>query len=269
MSAEDRGGSLHDSSCGTSRWCRAMFQRCPNGSSSCPCRSPQNMSASGWRTAAPAAIAWANTLRRRRHRGPGRRASADGRGREHAHLRELVGDVQHAVADAQPDRHEPPVGRWDPVELLGAERVPVEGCGALGALNDDVRGDDHRATVLPRPASSWTFLPIKVLPDGDRAVRMWRPPTKTGSSCWPGRRPPTRCSREASTSSGSSPASRCAPRGREQRLVLPGQLVAWDPSDAHAGAAVDGRPWTSRLMVVEVAGLAALAGDAEAGLITT
>ena len=52
-------------------------------------------------------------------------------------------------------------------------------------------------------------------------------------------------------------------RGRERRLVRPGQLVAWDPSQAHAGVAVDGRPWASRLMVVEVADLAALADDPE------
>jgi AraC-like DNA-binding protein len=50
-------------------------------------------------------------------------------------------------------------------------------------------------------------------------------------------------------------------RGREHRLVLPGQLVAWDPSGAHAGTALDARPWTARLMVVEAAGLAELAGD--------
>jgi AraC-like DNA-binding protein len=52
-------------------------------------------------------------------------------------------------------------------------------------------------------------------------------------------------------------------RVRERRLVRPGQLVAWDPSDAHAGAAVDGRAWSSRLMVVEVGDLASLAGDQE------
>jgi AraC-like DNA-binding protein len=52
-------------------------------------------------------------------------------------------------------------------------------------------------------------------------------------------------------------------RGRERRVVLPGQLVAWDPSSAHAGAALDARPWTARLMVVEVAALAELAGDDE------
>jgi AraC-like DNA-binding protein len=52
-------------------------------------------------------------------------------------------------------------------------------------------------------------------------------------------------------------------RGRERRLILPGQLVAWDPSHAHAGAAVDGQPWTSRLLIVELADLAVLAGDQE------
>ena len=52
-------------------------------------------------------------------------------------------------------------------------------------------------------------------------------------------------------------------RGRERRLVRPGQLVAWDPSQAHAGSAVDERPWRARLLVIEVADLAALADDAE------
>jgi AraC-like DNA-binding protein len=56
-------------------------------------------------------------------------------------------------------------------------------------------------------------------------------------------------------------------RGRERRLVRPGQLVAWDPSDAHAGTAVDRRSWSSRLMVVEVGDLAALAGDQESDLL--
>jgi AraC-like DNA-binding protein len=50
-------------------------------------------------------------------------------------------------------------------------------------------------------------------------------------------------------------------RGRDRRVVLPGQLVAWDPSSPHAGEAVDARPWTARLMIVEAAGLAALTGD--------
>ena len=50
-------------------------------------------------------------------------------------------------------------------------------------------------------------------------------------------------------------------RGHERRLIQPGQLVAWDPTSAHDGEAVEGRPWTSRLIVVEIAALTALAGD--------
>src|SRR3954454_20632363 len=57
-------------------------------------------------------------------------------------------------------------------------------------------------------------------------------------------------------------------RGRERRLVRPGDVVAWDPSAAHSGSAVDGRRWSSRLMVVEVADLAALASDTETDLLT-
>lgn len=52
-------------------------------------------------------------------------------------------------------------------------------------------------------------------------------------------------------------------RGRERRLVQPDQLVAWDPSHAHSGTSASGRPWSSRLMIVEVAGLAAFAADEE------
>jgi AraC-like DNA-binding protein len=55
-------------------------------------------------------------------------------------------------------------------------------------------------------------------------------------------------------------------RARERRLVRPGQLVAWDPSGAHAGRGVDGQPWSSRLAIVEGAGLAAIAGDDESVL---
>jgi AraC-like DNA-binding protein len=56
-------------------------------------------------------------------------------------------------------------------------------------------------------------------------------------------------------------------RGQERRLVRPGQLVAWDPSNAHSGAAVDAQPWSARLMVVEVADLATIAGDPESDLL--
>jgi len=40
-------------------------------------------------------------------------------------------------------------------------------------------------------------------------------------------------------------------------------VVAWDPSAAHSGRAIDGQPWTSRLLVVKPADLAQLAGDSE------
>jgi AraC-like DNA-binding protein len=52
-------------------------------------------------------------------------------------------------------------------------------------------------------------------------------------------------------------------RGRERRVVQPGQLVAWDPSSAHAGASAAREPWSSRLLIVETAGLASLAADRE------
>jgi AraC-like DNA-binding protein len=56
-------------------------------------------------------------------------------------------------------------------------------------------------------------------------------------------------------------------RGREHRLIPPGRLVAWDPSNSHRGTAVAGRPWSSRLMIVEAADLATLATDAENDLL--
>ncbi|MEV4311691.1 AraC family transcriptional regulator [Actinocrispum sp. NPDC049592] len=38
-------------------------------------------------------------------------------------------------------------------------------------------------------------------------------------------------------------------RGREHREVRPGQLVAWDPSQAHSGES--GTPWFARLAIIE------------------
>ena len=75
-----------------------------------------------------------------------RRAADRGRG-EHPHLGELIRQVQQPAADAQPDRHQPPAGDRDPVEFLGAEGVPVESGSAVGALDNDMRGDRHDATV--------------------------------------------------------------------------------------------------------------------------
>jgi AraC-like DNA-binding protein len=58
-----------------------------------------------------------------------------------------------------------------------------------------------------------------------------------------------------------------AQRGSERRLVRPGELVAWGPSSAHRGTALDGEPWASRLMVVELASLESLANDLEGELL--
>jgi AraC-like DNA-binding protein len=52
-------------------------------------------------------------------------------------------------------------------------------------------------------------------------------------------------------------------RGRERRLVEAGQLVAWDPSGPHSGAGVDGRAWSTRLMVIEVGDLLDLVADSD------
>jgi AraC-like DNA-binding protein len=52
-------------------------------------------------------------------------------------------------------------------------------------------------------------------------------------------------------------------RRHDRRLVRPGQLVAWDPSDPHAGSAVNGQAWSARLMVIDATDLAELAGDQE------
>lgn len=54
-----------------------------------------------------------------------------------------------------------------------------------------------------------------------------------------------------------------ARRGPERHLVPPGQLLAFDPSAAHAGSPAGGRAWFARLIVIEVGDLAMLAGDHE------
>jgi AraC-like DNA-binding protein len=59
-----------------------------------------------------------------------------------------------------------------------------------------------------------------------------------------------------------------ARRGRDKWVVQPGQLVAWDPSEAHRGVAVDDRPWAARLMVVGLADLATLAQDADSDVLS-
>src|SRR4029079_14171058 len=75
-----------------------------------------------------------------------RRTTDRGR-REDAEFRELVGDVEHDVANAELNAHQLAVGHRDAGDLVGAERLPVEGRGASGALDDDVRCDGHACTV--------------------------------------------------------------------------------------------------------------------------
>jgi AraC-like DNA-binding protein len=53
-------------------------------------------------------------------------------------------------------------------------------------------------------------------------------------------------------------------RGSERRIFRPGEIVAWDPSEAHSGTALGGRPWSSRLIVLEAGDLAALADGEDA-----
>jgi hypothetical protein len=59
--------------------------------------------------------------------------AADREWRQHTELRELIRQMQPAVADPQLNRHEPPVGRGDAGQLLCLEGLAVEGRGALGA----------------------------------------------------------------------------------------------------------------------------------------
>lgn len=54
-----------------------------------------------------------------------------------------------------------------------------------------------------------------------------------------------------------------ARRGARNWLVEPGQVVAWDPSAAHAGTAVGAAPWSARLMIIDADHLIALASDPE------
>jgi AraC-like DNA-binding protein len=93
-------------------------------------------------------------------------------------------------------------------------------------------------------------------------VRMWRPPGQDRLLLMAGRTTEyavqPRDEYVFGVVDGAPMASR---RGRERRTVAPGELVAWDPSRAHVGVAVDGTPWTARLMVVEAYDLAVLVGE--------
>jgi len=57
-----------------------------------------------------------------------------------------------------------------------------------------------------------------------------------------------------------------ARRGARRWLVEPGQVVAWDPSQAHAADAVGAHPWAARLMIIDSEHLITLASDPETEL---
>jgi len=65
------------------------------------------------------------------------RRAADRRRSQHAHLGELVGQVQVAVTDPQLHRHQPDVRDRNATDLLHAEGVAVEPGGPVGALHDE------------------------------------------------------------------------------------------------------------------------------------
>ena len=72
---------------------------------------------------------------------------------------------------------------------------------------------------------------------------MWRPADEDRVLLMAGRPRGYAIEPRASTSSGSSAGQPMqSRRGTNDGIVRPGQFVAWDPSGAHAGAAVDGRP---------------------------
>ena len=52
-----------------------------------------------------------------------------------------------------------------------------------------------------------------------------------------------------------------ATRGREHHDVRAGDVVAWDPWQAHRGTAIDGAAWEARLLMIELPDLAAIVAD--------
>ena len=196
------------------------------------------------------------------------RSSPDGRRRQDAHLGELVGNVQEGVSETQLHGHQPAVGSRDPLDLLGSESLAVERRGAVRALDDDVRGDGHATTVRMPRAQVLDVLAVSIVFMASERVRMWRAAGEDRVLLMAGQTVRYAIEPRGEFVFGIVTGQPMrARRGHERRLVRPGQLVAWDPSGAHAGTAVGRKPWTSRLMVVEVADLHALANDSEADLL--
>lgn len=57
-----------------------------------------------------------------------------------------------------------------------------------------------------------------------------------------------------------------AQRGNERWLVAPGQVLAWDPSATHAGAAVKDRAWSAQLMIIDRDSLLTLGTDEDCSI---
>src|SRR5215218_5759947 len=130
-------------------------------------------------------------------------------------------------------------------------------CGTIGMARDRrsaARGRLERSCAYHRRVAT-------------EQVRMWRPPGEERILLMAGRT--VRYSIEPRGEYVFGVVARRpmrSLRGRERRLVRPGELVAWDPSGAHGGVALDSEPWSARLMVVEIAALDAIAGDQESDL---
>src|SRR3954467_2669407 len=122
---------------------------------------------------------------------------------------------------------------------------------------------DMAASYERHARGSCTFLRLKLVGMAER-VRMWRAAGEDRVLLMVGQTSRYAIEPRAEYVFGIvSGAPMRARRGRRTYLVRPGELVAWDPSARHSGWAPDGRPWRSRLMVVEAADLQALASDTE------
>lgn len=193
------------------------------------------------------------------------RSTADRRGRENVHLRELVSDVKQRVAEPQLERHQPPVGYRYPVYLLGTERVRIERGRTFGTPDHEMRGDRHGANVrVRRPRILNVLASTMEPPMAEEQVRIWRPGEQARVMLMAGQTTEYALRPRGEYVFGTIAARPMhAHRGREMWLAEPGQLVAWDPSDTHSGTAVDSRPWKARLMVVELTDLIALVQDSD------
>jgi AraC-like DNA-binding protein len=131
-----------------------------------------------------------------------------------------------------------------------------------------VRNDRHVPTVDRGEDAVLNVLALTLgavaVPIPGETVRIWRAPDDSRVLLMAGRTRSYAMEPRGEYVFGvTAGAPMRAQRGRERYLVSPGQLLAFDPSAAHAGSLADGRAWFARLIVVEVGDLAVLAGDHE------